>query len=67
MLLSCKNGEFYEFGIGMYSFLPIAYVIINKNNVNSRLKRLQIYLSGSEVNFFVGGIGLIFAGLWDWG
>ncbi len=61
--ISCKNGEFYEFGIGMYSFLPMAYVIINERNIGNRLKRIQIYLAGCEANLLIGGIALMLAGI----
>ncbi len=58
--LSCKNGKFFEFGIGIsYYVLPMAYVLIDKANVKSKFQKVQILLAGIESNIALCGIFLI--------
>ena len=54
------GGNMYEAGLLLcYFILPGAYVIIDDKPVRSRLKKLQIYAAGVEMNFALAGFALI--------
>lgn len=50
----------FEFGVQrMYYILPGAYVLMDEDNVKSRLRRAQINAAGAEVNFALCGLFLL--------
>ena len=63
--LSCKKGEFYQFGIGTQFLMPLAYVIVNERQIEKRMDRIQMYIAGCEANILVAAISLILAGLFN--
>lgn len=60
--LACPKGKFFEIGIGISSFLPIGYALIDVKQVKSRFQRVQVNLAGVETNIFLCGFFLFLAG-----
>lgn len=55
---SCLSykGHLFEAGVGMSYFLPMAYVLIDYDNVKERRKRVQILAAGIETNLILYGV-----------
>lgn len=61
--MSCLayGGSFLEAGVMWEHVYPGAYVMIDKSNIKSRLKRIQIDAAGVEMNLLLAGVFLILA------
>lgn len=60
--LACPKGKFFEIGIGISSFMPIGYALIDVKQVKNRFQRIQVNLAGVETNIFLCGLFLFLAG-----
>lgn len=60
-LCACAGygGRVFEVGVGTMTALPIAYVLMNEKHIKNRMKRVQIYAAGIEMNLFLAGLFLI--------
>ncbi len=59
--LACPKGKFFEIGIGISSFMPIGYALIDVKQVKNRFQRIQVNLAGVETNIFLCGLFLFLA------
>lgn len=58
----------FEMGVMIQTFIPGAYVLMDSENVKSRMKRIQINAAGIEMNLALSGLCLLLAyGIPDWG
>ena len=55
------GGKVFEFGIGISSFCPCAYVVMNTGSIRSRIKRAHVNAAGIEMNLFLTGMYLYLA------
>lgn len=50
------GGDFFEAGVMWQKFYPGAYVLIDKSEIKSKLKRVQIDVAGAEMNLVLAGV-----------
>ena len=55
------GGTLHEIGVMVQNFLPGAYVLIKPKEIRGRLKRVQLYAAGVEMNFLLGGVYFLLA------
>lgn len=60
--LACPGGKFFEIGVGVLSFMPVGYALIDVKQVKSRFQRVQVNLAGIETNIFLCGLFLFLSG-----
>lgn len=54
------GGRFFEMGVMLqYLVMPGAYVLINKDIIGSRMKRIQVNAAGVEMNLLLASVCLI--------
>ena len=53
------GGQVFEAGLTFHAFSPGAYVLINNQNIKSRLRRIQIDAAGIEANLWLTGLFFI--------
>ena len=53
------GGRFFEGGLAWFFMVPGGYVLIDTDDINSILKRVQISLAGVEMNLMLAGIFFI--------
>lgn len=54
------GGRVYEMGVMFRYFMPGAYVLLEVDNIKSRLQRAQVHAAGVEMNLIIGSLSLIF-------
>jgi len=60
------GAKVFEMGLmTMWYVVPGAYVILDEKNVRKRMKRVQIYAAGVEVNLLLTGIFLILCAIFE--
>ena len=49
------DGDFIEMGVGIQSFMPIGYVLMDLRNVDNKYKRIQFFAAGLEMDLLLYG------------
>ncbi len=55
------GGEVFEMGVMIQFLLPGAYVLTNHDSVRRRMRRVQIYAAGIEMNLILASVFMIIA------
>ena len=50
------GGQLFEMGVGTHCFLPMGYVLLDTEHIQTRTNKLQIYMAGIEINLLLYGV-----------